>query len=423
MWIHERKDWPDFRWNTEKLAELLASVRYRQGGLIGQMKGLGFRLQQEAVLETLTKDVLKTSEIEGEKLDAEQVRSSVARRLGMDIGGLKPADRNVEGVVEMMLDATGGYDRPLTDERLFGWHASLFPTGRSGMTKIKTGAWRDESAGPMQVVSGAVGKEKVHFEAPKADRLEREMTAFLKWFEAKDAIDPVLKAGLAHLWFVTIHPFEDGNGRTARAVADTALARSEHSSQRFYSMSGTDQAGAQRVLRHPGKHAERHHGRDCLDALVPGLPGPRYRRRACHVEGRAEQSAIPGSHQICAAQRPAAIRDQPPAGRVRGQAHEFEVREADEVLAGHRLSRYSGAGRASCPRSKSRGGTQHELFARAIAVVTRLKHPAIPTRLEAGARRSRSAEPGDAAARWRHPTREEQASHRARCRPLRRDRR
>jgi len=237
MYIHERKDWPRFHWNMEKLAEPLAEVRYRQGGLIGQMKGLGFRLQQEAVLETLTKDVLKTSEIEGEKLDAEQVRSSVARRLGLDIGGLKPADRNVEGVVEMMLDATGHYDRPLTDERLFGWHAALFPTGRSGMTKIKTGAWRDESAGPMQVVSGAVGKEKVHFEAPKADRLEKEMAAFLGWFEGKDAIDPVLKSGLAHLWFVTIHPFEDGNGRIARAIADMALARSEHSSQRFYSMS------------------------------------------------------------------------------------------------------------------------------------------------------------------------------------------
>ncbi len=221
----------------EKLAEPLGSVRYRQGSLIGQMKGLGFRLQQEAVLETLTKDVLKTSEIEGEKLDAVQVRSSVARRLGLDIGGLKPADRNIEGVVEMMLDVTGHYDQPLTPERLFGWHAALFPTGRSGMTKIKTGAWRDETAGPMQVVSGAMGKERVHFEAPKADRLEREMTAFLDWFEGREGIDPVLKAGLAHLWFVTIHPFEDGNGRIARAIADMAMARSEHSSQRFYSMS------------------------------------------------------------------------------------------------------------------------------------------------------------------------------------------
>lgn len=237
MYIHERKDWPDFRWKIAKLAEPLASVRYRQGGLIGQMKGLGFPLQQEAVLETLTKDVSKTSEIEGEKLDAEQVRSSVARRLGLDIGGLKTTNRNVEGVVEMMLDATGHYDRPLTDKRLFGWHAALFPTGRSGMARIETGAWRDESAGPMQVVSGAIGKEKVHFEAPKANRLKKEMTAFLKWFEGKDAVDPVLKAGLAHLWFVTIHPFEDGNGRIARAIADMALARSEQSSQRFYSMS------------------------------------------------------------------------------------------------------------------------------------------------------------------------------------------
>jgi len=237
MYAHERKDWPRFHWSMETLAEPLAGVRYRQGGLIGQMKGLGFRLQQEAVLETLTKDVLKTSEIEGEELDAEQVRSSVARRMGLDIGGLKPADRNVEGVVEMMLDATGHYDRPLTDERLFDWHAALFPTGRSGVTKIKTGAWRDETAGPMQVVSGAAGKEKVHFEAPKADRLKKEMAVFLDWFEGKDAIDPVLKSGLAHLWFVTIHPFEDGNGRIARAIADMALARSEHSSQRFYSMS------------------------------------------------------------------------------------------------------------------------------------------------------------------------------------------
>ena len=237
MYLHERKGWPNFRWNIEKLAEPLGSVRYRQGGLIGQMKGLGFRVRQEAVLETLTKDVLKTSEIEGEKLDAEQVRSSVARRLGLDIGGLKTADRNVEGVVEMMLDATGHYNRPLTKERLFGWHAALFPTGRSGITKIRTGAWRDESAGPMQVVSGAAGKEKVHFEAPKADRLTTEMAVFLKWFEGKDATDPVLRAGLAHLWFVTIHPFEDGNGRIARAIADMELARSEHSPQRFYSMS------------------------------------------------------------------------------------------------------------------------------------------------------------------------------------------
>jgi len=237
MYIHELKDWPRFHWSADKLAELLASVRHRQGRLIGHMEALGFDLRQEAVLQTVTADVLKSSEIEGEKLDAGQVRSSIARRLGMDIGALKPADRHVEGVVEMMLDATRHYDKLLTAERLFGWHASLFPTGRSGMTKIKTGAWRDDGTGPMQVVSGAVGKERVHFEAPKADRVDAEMHAFLKWFEGGSKIDAVLKAAEAHLWFVTIHPFDDGNGRIARAIADMALARSEHSPQRFYSMS------------------------------------------------------------------------------------------------------------------------------------------------------------------------------------------
>jgi Fic family protein len=201
------------------------------------MEALGFNLRQEAVLQTLTSDVLKSSEIEGEKLDAEQVRSSIARRLGMDIGALKPADRNVEGIVEMMLDATRQYDQPLTAERLFSWHASLFPIGRSGMAKIRAGAWRDDSTGPMEVVSGPIGKERVHFQAPPAKRLDGEMQSFLDWFNANADIDPVLKGGLAHLWFVTIHPFDDGNGRIARAIADMALARSEESPQRFYSMS------------------------------------------------------------------------------------------------------------------------------------------------------------------------------------------
>lgn len=237
MYIHELRDWPHLHWDWERLTEFLASVRHRQGRLIGHMKALGFDLQQEAVLQTLTTDVLKSSEIEGEKLDAEQVRSSIARRLGMDIGALKPADRNVEGVVEMMLDATRNYDLPLTAERLFAWHASLFPTGRSGMNKIAAGAWRDDRTGPMQVVSGPMDKERVHFEAPKAERLDAEMGAFLKWFETDANMDPVLKAGLAHLWFVTIHPFDDGNGRIARAIADMALARSESGPRRFYSMS------------------------------------------------------------------------------------------------------------------------------------------------------------------------------------------
>jgi Fic family protein len=201
------------------------------------MEHLGFPLQQEAVLKTLTADVLKSSEIEGEKLDATQVRSSVARRLGIDIGALKPADRNVEGVVEMMLDATRHYDRPLTAKRLFAWHASLFPMGRSGMSAIKVGGWRDSKTGPMQVVSGPLGKEHVHYEAPKAELLDREMKSFLDWFEGDKPFDQILAAGLAHLWFVTIHPFDDGNGRIARAIANMALARSEHSPQRFYSMS------------------------------------------------------------------------------------------------------------------------------------------------------------------------------------------
>jgi len=237
LYIHELQGWPRFDWNRERLAEPLAAVRHRQGRLIGHMEALGFNLRQEAVLQTLTADVLKSSEIEGEKLDAEQVRSSIARRLGMDIGALKPADRNVEGVVEMMLDATHHYDQPLTAERLFSWHASLFPTGRSGMTKISTGAWRDASSGPMQVVSGPIGKEHVHFQAPPAQRLDGDMRTFLDWFNANADIDPVSKAGLAHLWFVTIHPFDDGNGRIARAIADMTLARSEDSPQRFYSMS------------------------------------------------------------------------------------------------------------------------------------------------------------------------------------------
>jgi len=237
MYIYQRPEWPRLTWNREQLAELLADVRHRQGRLLGRMEALGFPLRQEAVLQTLTSDVLKTSEIEGEKLDTEQVRSSIARRLGMDIGALHPVDRHVEGIVDMMLDATRRYDQKLTAERLFAWHAALFPTGRSGMTKIRTGAWRDDRTGPMEVVSGPVGKEHVHFQAPPAAQLDGEMRRFLAWFNGTADIDPVLKAGVAHLWFVTIHPFDDGNGRVARAIADMALARSENSPQRFYSMS------------------------------------------------------------------------------------------------------------------------------------------------------------------------------------------
>jgi Fic family protein len=242
VFIHERADWPIFRWDHEAITAPLAGVRHRQGWLMGRMEGFGFRLLEEASLATLTQDVLKSSEIEGEILDGAQVRSSIARRLGLDIGPLTPADRRVEGVVEMMLDATRGFCEPMTDHRLFGWHAALFPAGWSGMRKLRVGDWRDDANGPMQVVSGPIGRERVHYEAPPAARLPEEMARFLAWFNAPDTLDPVLKAALAHLWFVTIHPFDDGNGRIARALADLLLARSERTPRRFYSLSAQIQA-------------------------------------------------------------------------------------------------------------------------------------------------------------------------------------
>ena len=236
-YIHELPNWPGFHWNYDAFADRLAAVRHQQGRLLGRMESFGFHFQQESLLRTLTQDVVKTSEIEGEVLDNEQVRSSLARRLGIEIAALKPADRHVDGVVEMLLDATRNYQQPLTVERLFAWHRSLFPTGASGMRRIRVGQWRDDALGPMQVVSGAFGREKVHYQAPPAEHLDREMEAFLDWFNKPNDTDWVMKAAQAHLWFLTIHPFEDGNGRIARAIADLALARSEQSSQRFYSMS------------------------------------------------------------------------------------------------------------------------------------------------------------------------------------------
>ena len=236
-YIHERKEWPDFFWNQEVLTMSLSEVRNKQGRLLGKMETLGFHLLEEAVLSTLSLDVLKSSEIEGEFLNPDQVRSSIARRLGIDIAGLLPSDRNVDGVVEMMLDATQNYQKPLSKERLCHWHASLFPSGKSGMYSITIGDWRKDETGPMQVVSGALGKEKIHFQAPDATVIEKEMTRFIDWFNSDSALDPVMKAGLAHVWFVTIHPFDDGNGRIARALTDMLLARADESRQRFYSMS------------------------------------------------------------------------------------------------------------------------------------------------------------------------------------------
>ncbi|MDL2328345.1 Fic family protein [Desulfosarcina sp. OttesenSCG-928-A07] len=236
-YIHEQLHWPHFHWDIEALAGLLGTVRYKQGLLLGRMGALGFSIQAEAGLETLTEEVVKSSAIEGEKLDSALVRSSLARRLGMDIGGLAPVNRHIDGIVDMMLDATQQYADPLTKSRLVGWHAALFPSGFSGFRKITVGAWRTPDDGVMQVVSGYAGKEKVHFEAPAAERLDKEMAVFTDWFNAPADIDPVLKAGIAHLWFVTLHPFGDGNGRIARAIADCALSRADNSPHRFYSMS------------------------------------------------------------------------------------------------------------------------------------------------------------------------------------------
>ena len=241
-YIHELPQWPHFTWDAAGLSLLLADVRCRQGRLLGRMDGLGFQLRNEACLATLTSDVLKSSAIEGEFLDPEQVRSSIARKLGLNVAGLKPSSRDVDGIVEMMLDATQHFSRALTAERLCGWHAALFPTGRSGMVRITVGRWRTADAGPMRVVSGAIGRERIHFEAPSAERLSPEMEAFLTWVERADALDPVLKAGIAHFWFVTIHPFEDGNGRIGRAVADLLLARTDSMPERFYSMSAQIEA-------------------------------------------------------------------------------------------------------------------------------------------------------------------------------------
>jgi Fic family protein len=236
-YIYQRSDWPAFRWNADLISTLLADVRHRQGRLIGRMEALGISLRNESVVQSLTEEVVRSSQIEGEELDRAQVRSSVARQLGLRIQGMVASGRSVDGVVAMLVDATQNYDKPLNKRRLLSWHSKLFPTGESGFHKIRRGRWRNDSSGAMQVVSGQIGREKVHFEAPIASQVEREMKEFLRWCETENTLDQVLRAGLAHLWFVTIHPFDDGNGRIARAIADMMLARAERSPHRFYSMS------------------------------------------------------------------------------------------------------------------------------------------------------------------------------------------
>jgi len=237
IYIHQKDNWPDFIWRSEEFLNQLSEARNLQGRLIGKMESLGFDLRNEALLDTLTLDVLKSTEIEGEFLNPDQVRSSIARRLGMEIAGSIDSDRNVDGMVEMMIDATHNCFKPLTVDIRVNWHAALFPMGRSGIFKITVADWRKDTTGPMQVVSGASGKENVHFQAPDANLIETEMNRFLKWFNENDKIDLVIKAAVAHLWFVTIHPFQDGNGRITRALTDMLLAQSDKSTQRFYSMS------------------------------------------------------------------------------------------------------------------------------------------------------------------------------------------
>jgi Fic family protein len=236
MYIWQQLDWPHFRWDSDSLLEPLSAAHLKQGRFLGRIDGLGFDLQLSAELQAVTEETVKSSEIEGEILNPETVRSSVARRLGVPEAAAGPQDRRVEGMVEMMLDATKNFSTPLTSERLFGWQAALFPTGRSGLRRIKTGAWRDDAEGPMQVVSNSSGREHIYFEAPPAERIDAEMERFLSWINKPQEIDGVIHAAIAHLWFVTIHPFEDGNGRIARALADMSLARSENSPQRFYSL-------------------------------------------------------------------------------------------------------------------------------------------------------------------------------------------
>ena len=236
-YLWQRNDWPHWTYKHERLAPLLGQVHQAQGHLLGRMHDLGMDSRGQASLRVLTEDVLKTSEIEGEKLNPDSVRSSVARRLGVDIGALAPTDRHVDGMVDMVLDATQHHDAPLTAKRLFGWHAAMFPTGYSGLSTIRMGQWRDNSQGLMQVVSGPTHRQKVHYEAPPARQLDAEMGNFLHWFNADLQDDPMIKAGLAHLWLVTIHPFDDGNGRIARAVGDMALSRAAASAQRYFSLS------------------------------------------------------------------------------------------------------------------------------------------------------------------------------------------
>ena len=249
-YIWQQAEWPQWSFNSAAFSQLLSLVNLERGRLLGAMQTLGFELAEETGLKVLTSEVVKSSEIEGERLNPEVVRSSIARRLGIEVGGLMSSDKHVDGVVQMVLDATSNCGAALTAERLYGWHAALFPTGYAGMFKLNVAAYRDDASGPMQVVSGGIGHERVHYEAPSAEVIQAEMLKFLDWFNDDSELDPLIKAGLAHLWFVTLHPFEDGNGRIGRAICDMALARADGSSQRFYSLSAQMQSEREDYYNH-----------------------------------------------------------------------------------------------------------------------------------------------------------------------------
>ncbi len=360
-YIWQASDWPAWRYDLAALAGPLAEASRAQGLLTGRMADVGMALRDQASLAALTDDVLKTSEIEGEHLNVASVRSSIARRLGVDIGALAPVDRHVEGVVEMVLDATANRDAPVTRERLFAWHAALFPTGYSGLARITVGGWRDDASGPMQVVSGPVGRQRVHVEAPPAERLDAETGQFLDWLNGNTGELPLIKAGLAHLWFVTVHPFDDGNGRIARAIGDLLLARADGSAQRFYSLSAQiqrDRKAYYDILERTQKGT--------LDVtawldVVPAHAASCHRAGAAHARCRAGQGAFLAARGRDTDQRTASQAAEPLARRLRGQAHQQQVGRHRQVLAGHRPARHQRTARARPAAQIRIRRAQHQL--------------------------------------------------------------
>jgi len=357
-YIWQPGDWPKWRFDLAVLAGPMAEVSRAQGLLMGRLADVGMALRDQASLAALTEDVVKTSEIEGEQLDVASVRSSIARRLGVDIGALAPVDRHVEGVVEMVLDATANCQAPVARERLFGWHAALFPTGYSGVSKIKVGGWRDDASGPMQVVSGPIGRQRVHFEAPPAERLEAETSRFLDWLNGASNEPPLSKAGLGHLWFVTLHPFDDGNGRIARAIGDLLLARADGSPQRFYSLSA--QIQRERKAYYDILERTQKRSMDVTEWLAWFLD---TLHRAAHTRCRADQDAVLAALGDHTTERATGEIAEQAARRFRRQTHHQQVGGHRQVLAGHGAARHQRLACAGRAAEIGCGWAQHQLRA------------------------------------------------------------